>query len=103
MKYLLIALVPIWLNFSCMQAQSNSQENVTWYDSATIRHIEKIEANRYLVEIGVLAQQFYIDTRLKNFEPVLSVLQYSLKERKKIKVGIENNTNRILYAEKLKE
>lgn len=103
MKNLLIAIVPILLNFGCMQAQSSKQENITWYESATIRYIEKIADNRYRIEIGMLAQQFFIDPKVKGFESVLSILQYSVNEQKKIRIGIENNTHRILYAEKTKQ
>jgi len=82
---------------SCM-----NNNNVTWYEKETIRSIDKIDENTFKIEIGISAQLFYLDKN-NNSTNIYEVLNYSLKNKKNIRIGIENNTNKILYAYKLNE
>jgi hypothetical protein len=83
---------------SCMNRNNNS---ITWYEKETIRSIDRIDENTYKIEIGISAQVFYLDKNSNNSKSIYKVLNYSLENKKNIKIGIENNTNKILFAYKL--
>ena len=99
----ILILITSALNFSCMNKNLNIDKTITWYEKETIRHIETIDKEKYKIEIGISAQIFYFENKSENSESVFAILNYSFENSKNIKIGIENNTNKILFADKLNE
>jgi hypothetical protein len=58
MKKINLILITFFLNLSCMNKNLNIDQNVTWYDSETVRNIERIDDKKYIIEIGISAQIF---------------------------------------------
>ena len=93
----IIFIIYIFINISCNNKNNNT---ITWYEKETIRSINKIDENTFKIEIGISSQIFYFDIK-NGTKKIYNVLNYSLENNQNIKIGIEQNTNKILFAQKL--
>ena len=94
MKQSLITLI-LLLNLGCINTQ-----NITWYEKEVIQELRENDG-RFIVQIGISPQVFYLDKNIEDYETVLKLVEESHKNRTSIKIGIENNTNKILFVQKI--
>ena len=93
----LIFVALLFFNFSCIK----NNPNITCYEKEVIQELHK-ENDKHIVQIGISAQVFYLDKNIDDYETVLNLVEESYTNKSSIKIGIENKTNRILYAQKIK-
>lgn len=79
--------------FSCGSKEPKNQQ---WYENQIIEQINKETDSTYNVQIGINAQAFRLDRQVKDFEEKKKLLEESMNSRKKINIGIEKGTSRII-------
>lgn len=84
------------LLLSCSQTKT---DNLQWYENQVIEQVIADSDSTYIVQIGMMAQAFYLDKQSENFESNLRLLKESLSSKKKITIGVEKGTARIISVQ----
>lgn len=98
-KHLIILAICL-LAISC--GERKSANNLSSYKNNIIEQIAKETDSIYRVQIGIMAQSFYLDRKNDGFEKKLQLLQESLSQKKKLDIDVENGTNRIISVQEIK-
>lgn len=92
MRNIFILLIS-FLVLSCSQTKT---DNLQWYENQVIEQVMADTDSTYIVQIGMMAQAFHLDKQSENFESNLSLLKESLSSERKVTVGVEKGTARII-------
>lgn len=84
-----------FLLFSC---SSKTAEDIQWYKGEVIEQILEETDSTYNVQIGIMAHAFHLDNRDKNFKEQMELLKESMSDRKKLDIGVEKGSSRIVIV-----
>lgn len=68
---------------------------LSWYEGQVIEQLVDQDSAVYRVQIGIMAGSFWLDKKEEDVKKDLSLLQESLKDKKKLDIGVEKGTNKI--------
>ncbi|AFD06572.1 hypothetical protein [Solitalea canadensis] len=97
MKNLFTLLISLSLLVSCSQTKT---DNLQWYEDQVIEQVIADSDSTYIIQIGMMAQAFHLDKQNENFESNLNLLQESLSNKRKITIGVEKGSAKIISVKK---
>lgn len=88
------------LNTGCgTQKNMANQSQKDWIETMVMAVDKNKESENYFVGTISFAAVWILEHDVKNFEEILKVLEYSFKNRKDIKIAIEESVNGILIID----
>lgn len=93
-------IISIFLCPLLISCSPKNTDNIQWYQNQIIEQVIKETDSTYIVQLGIMAQAFRLDKKTTGFENKLQLLQESLSNRKKIDIGVEKGSAKIISIRK---
>lgn len=88
--------VPIVFLLLLASCKTRTETSLQWYKNQVIEQIILETDSDYTIQIGIMAQAFRLNRQDDHFDNNLKLLKESLIDRKKVTVGVEKGTARIV-------
>lgn len=76
--------------------------DLSWYEGQVIEQLVDQDSAVYRVQIGIMAASFWLDKGQDDFAKELSLLRESLQHKKKLDIGVEKGTSKIMIVKAAK-
>ncbi len=88
--------IPIIFPLLLVSCNTKTEVPLQWYENQIIEQVIPETDSTYNIQIGIRAQAFRLDKKNDHFTNNLQLLKESLEKRKKVTIGVEKGTARII-------
>ena len=72
--------------------------DLSWYEGQVIEQLVDEDSAVYRVQIGIMAYSFWLGKEQEDVEKKLALLQESLQHKKKLDIGVEKGSSKIMIV-----